>query len=127
MNKIRFRLTAYTDPAGKWNDLAPKKGNEDDLFVDADLANGVQGEFVSDKVIDLSDAGCLMVVADGMGGMNAGEVASSIAIDTVKASFSAHNLSHDVIESSIARVKFMERVVVEADAAIKGRSRIDKE
>ena len=33
MKSIKFRLTAYTDPAGKWNDDAPKRGNEDDLFV----------------------------------------------------------------------------------------------
>ena len=42
--------------------------------------------------IDLGDLGCLLVVADGMGGANAGEVASAIAIDTVQKSFTPDNL-----------------------------------
>ena len=33
MKRIQFRLTAYTDPAGKWNEDAPNKGNEDNMFV----------------------------------------------------------------------------------------------
>lgn len=127
MKRIRFRLTAYTDPAGKFNDSAPKKGNEDDMFVDSELANGVQGEFVSDSIVELNDAGCLMVVADGMGGMNAGEVASCIAIETVKNAFAGNRLTEDVLASSKSRRQYMERIVVEADSAIKQRSKNDKE
>lgn len=126
-SKIRFRLAAYTDPAGKWNDDAPKRGNEDDLFVDADLSNEVQGQFMADEVMELSDAGCLMVVADGMGGMNAGEVASAIAIQTVKSAFSKENIADEVLKSGRSRTKYLEKVVVDADAAIKKRSRADKE
>ena len=57
MKQIKFRLTAYTDPAGKRNDELPYKGNEDNFYVDADLSNDVQGEFSSDKVQVLSKQG----------------------------------------------------------------------
>lgn len=123
--RITFRLAAYTDPAGKWSETAPKKGNEDDLFVDSDLSAEVQGSFVADKETELSDAGCLMVVADGMGGMNAGEVASAIAIETVRTAFEGKNLTSEVLASSVSRVRYMESVVVRADAAVKKKSKED--
>ncbi len=126
-NRIQFRLAAYTDPAGKWNEDAPKKGNEDDLFVDADLSSEVQGQFMADEVIELSEAGCLMAVADGMGGMNAGEVASAIAIQTVKSAFSKDRLTDEILSSVRSRTKYLEKVVVEADSAIKKKSHDDKE
>lgn len=124
--RITFRLAAYTDPAGKWSEAAPKKGNEDDLFVDSDLSSDVQGSFIADRETVLSDAGCLMVVADGMGGMNAGEVASAIAIETVRAAFEGKNLTSEVLASSASRVRYMEDIVVRADAAVKKRSKEDR-
>lgn len=127
MNPIQFRLTAYTDPAGKRNDAAPKRGNEDDLFVDADLANGVQGEFFTDRVEQLGNLGALMVVADGMGGTNAGEVASAIAIETVKGFFAAERLAPDVVRSEATRRAYLERLVVEADRAIKSEAKRNSE
>ncbi len=127
MKRIQFRLTAYTDPAGKWNNDAPNKGNEDNLFVDADLGNAMQGEFEADKVVALSEKGMLMVVADGMGGMNAGEVASKIAIDTVERCFASENISKVEIKTAKAREAFMEKVVEEADTAIKTFAKKNKE
>ncbi len=123
MKLTQFRLTAYTDPAGKWDDAAPKRGNEDDLFVDADLTNEVQGEFFTDRVETLGDLGALMVVADGMGGTNAGEVASAIAIQTVKSFFQRERLSADVVRSAETRARYMERLVVAADNAIKSEAK----
>ncbi len=127
MNPIQFRLTAYTDPAGKRNDAAPKRGNEDDLFVDANLSNGVQGEFFTDRVEQLGDLGALMVVADGMGGTNAGEVASAIAIETVKSFFASERLTPDVVRSEATRRAYLERLVVEADRAIKSEAKRNPE
>lgn len=123
MKLTQFRLTAYTDPAGKWDDAAPKRGNEDDLFVDANLTNDVQGEFFTDRVETLGDLGALMVVADGMGGTNAGEVASAIAIQTVKSFFQRERLSADVVRSAETRARYMERLVVAADNAIKSEAK----
>ena len=41
MSYIQFRLAARTDAAGKYNESAPLEGNEDNMFVDSDLANEV--------------------------------------------------------------------------------------
>lgn len=126
MSKIQFRLAARTDAAGKYNAEAPLEGNEDNMFVDSDLCNVEQGEFMADKVVDLSDKGCLMVVADGMGGMNAGEVASAIAIKTVMEYFDAQHMAAKSFRDSRSRMNYMEEVVVAADAAIKADANMDK-
>ncbi len=127
MKQIQFRLTAYTDAAGKRNDIPPLFGNEDNFFVDSDLSNDQQGEFSTDEIKSLSDYGSLLVVADGMGGMNAGEIASDIAIQTVKHFFAYERLSHDIVSTAEKRVGYMERVVAEADTAIKVHARSNKE
>lgn len=118
MKQIKFRLTAYTDPAGKRNDELPYKGNEDNFYVDADLSNDVQGEFSSDKVQVLSKQGCLLTVADGMGGANAGEVASRIAIDTVKEFFGKEKIKAQKFETAKQRAAYMEKLVVQASRNI---------
>lgn len=127
MSKTQFRLAARTDAAGKYNAEAPLEGNEDNMYVDSDLSNNAQGEFMADQVVDLSDKGCLMVVADGMGGMNAGEVASDIAIKTVTSYFSPERMAETSFRDSRARCKYLEQVVEAADEAIKNDARSDKE
>ena len=127
MSKIQFRLAARTDAAGKYNESAPLEGNEDNMYVDSDLSNDSQGEFTADQVVDLSEQGCLMVVADGMGGMNAGEVASDIAIKTVAEYFSPARMAGKSFRDSRARCKYMEEVVEAADAAIKADARANNE
>lgn len=123
MSAIQFRLAARTDAAGKYNPNAPWEGNEDNMFVDSDLAKDNLGEFTTDKVVNLSDRGCLMVVADGMGGMNAGEVASAIAIKTVMEHFTPERLTDAICKDSKTRIRYLETVVVAADSAIKKDSR----
>ena len=127
MSRIQFRVAARTDAAGKYNAEAPLEGNEDNMFLDSDLGNEAQGEFIADKVVDLSDKGCLMVVADGMGGMNAGEVASAIAIKTVMEHFDNEHLKGKAFRDSLSRTSYMQDVVVSADTAIKAESRGNKE
>lgn len=122
MDGIKFRLAARTDAAGKYNPNAPLEGNEDNMFVDCFLDDNKQGVFMGDVIVDLSERGCLMVVADGMGGMNAGEVASDIAIKTVEKYFAPGKLDEKVFKDSKSRISYMEEVVVAADAAIKADS-----
>lgn len=117
--KIIFRLTAFSAAAGKYNPQAPLDGNEDNFYVDDDLNDDILGRFQTDERITMSECGCLMVVADGMGGMNAGEVASEIAIDTVKDFFAPGKISPTIAISPVERRKYLEHVIKEADKRIK--------
>lgn len=124
-NQISFRLVAYTDAAGKYSPDAFRSGNEDNFYVDDDLTDSTTNRVSQDEVIQLGKLGMLMVVADGMGGMNAGEVASQIAIDTVKAAFKTENLTGAVIATPQSRQKFLEQVIKSADKNIKSEARKD--
>lgn len=122
---ISFRLVAYTDAAGKYSPEAFRSGNEDNFFVDDDLTDTTTSKVSQDEVLQLGELGMLMAVADGMGGMNAGEVASQIAIDTVKAAFNKASLTESVIATSQSRQKYLESVIKQADKNIKSEARKD--
>ena len=72
---------SYVDIHGITDTGLLRKNNEDNIFIMSDLLVP-SSEGKGDRV-SLSDAIPLMVVADGMGGEAAGEVASSIAIDAL--------------------------------------------
>lgn len=112
-------MLAYTDPAGKKTIGAVREGNEDNYYADDNLSDNKPGSFVADQVVEMSEYGLLMVVADGMGGQNAGEVASQIAVDTVKEYFSPGMISDKNASSHSKRGKYMEEVIKEADNRIK--------
>ncbi|MFH0865870.1 MAG: PP2C family serine/threonine-protein phosphatase [Bacteroidota bacterium] len=63
--------------------------NEDSFILCPDL---LTGNWITEKVFlsqqKISKKGAILVVADGMGGMNAGEIASSIAIKAIQEYFS---------------------------------------
>lgn len=117
--EIIFKLLAYSDAAGKYNPDAPLNGNEDNFYVDDDLSDDIPGRCQMDKDVIMSDYGCLMVVADGMGGMNAGEVASDIAISTVKEYFAPGKISPKMAQSSVERRRYLEMVIKDADRRVK--------
>lgn len=117
--QIIFKLLAYSDAAGKYNPEAPLNGNEDNFYVDDDLSDDIPGRCQMDKDVVMSECGCLMVVADGMGGMNAGEVASDIAISTVREYFAPGKISRKMAESSVERRRYLEQVIKDADRRIK--------
>lgn len=117
--EIIFKLLAYSDAAGKYNPEAPLNGNEDNFYVDDDLSDDIPGRCQMDKDVIMSDCGCLMVVADGMGGMNAGEVASDIAISTVKEYFAPGKITPKMAQSSVERRRYLEMVIKEADKRVK--------
>lgn len=105
---IVFRMAARCEAAGRPN-------NEDNYQVDENLADDQWG-FTADAQVGLRGKGALMVVCDGMGGTNAGEVASAVAIESIKQSFAANRLTDAVLANPLAYIK---TAIVEADAAIK--------
>ena len=103
-----------------------RSNNEDNFIVNPDLTK-VDDWFApsnTNEPISLGENGCILVVADGMGGMNAGEVASAIAVETIKKEFSSANLGK--IKETVSRIeKFMTHVVEIADGNIKKKGKED--
>ena len=76
------------------------------------------------KILDLGNKGTLLVVCDGMGGMNAGEVASALAVATVEKSFEPERLTADVMSQPM---EYLKQVIIGADANIKNYSKTHPE
>lgn len=110
---VSFKLFAGTD-------VGLRDNNEDNFTVCPDLT---QNEWMMpadhQQVISLGERGCLMVVADGMGGQNAGEVASAIAIETVQSMLAPENLSDKVLTKSSTIKDYLKKVVSKADSNVK--------
>ena len=101
-----------------------RDNNEDDFVVSPDLAASEWHIPQTDEFVSLGDYGCLLVVADGMGGANAGEVASGMAIETVRQYFVAENI-REVIADDKRMQEFMKMVVRQADQNILQTSKAD--
>lgn len=107
-------------------DVGLRDNNEDNFIVCPDLTKDkwmVPAD--QQEPIQLGPRGCLLVVADGMGGMNAGEVASDIAIKTVQQMFSPSALPVKIVEKSEAVKAYLKKVITQADLQIKKRCKAD--
>ncbi len=114
-----FRMAARCEAAGRPN-------NEDNYQVDENLADDRWG-FTADKEISLGEKGALLVVCDGMGGMNAGEVASAIAVATIKEWFDKEKLTAKILESPASIQRFLVDAIQAADEAIKADGKANPE
>ena len=112
MSDIQFRMAAKTDVG------LERANNEDNFQASANLEETPM-KWVNNQQYSLGRKGALLVVADGMGGMNAGEVASEIAINTVRECFSPEKITDEVVKTRFTIEKFMKSVVIEADKRIK--------
>lgn len=119
MYKLTYRIAAMTDVG------LVRTNNEDNLCVISNL-DQKGSTWRNNEECDLGTRGALLVVADGMGGMNAGEVASEIAVSVVKARFTDEIDSVD-IDSDESIVKFMNDSIVIADNAIKKEGKLRPE
>lgn len=111
--KVEFRLTASTDVGFS------RPHNEDNFTVNADLT---KKEWLipeqSEKPLVLGKYGCCFVVADGMGGTNAGEVASAIAVSQVAKIFGDVDLS-TIVKDDHTIEKFLCNLIKDTDKAIR--------
>lgn len=112
MSDIKFKIAAKTD-VGR-----VRENNEDNFQAASDLTTQPM-RWINDKECMLGSKGALLVVADGMGGMNAGEVASEIAIDTLRDYFSPERITDEVVKTRYTIERFMKNAIVEADNRIK--------
>lgn len=112
MSVIKFKVVAKTD-VGR-----VRTNNEDNFQVSWDLSV-LPMRWVNNEVHQLGEKGCLLVVADGMGGANAGEVASQIAIETIKAQFTPEKITKEVVSSTDKINTFIKNAIILADSNIK--------
>lgn len=112
-----IRLTAITD-IGKM-----RTNNEDAVTLCADLEGQLWGHGGTADNIYLGRYGAMLIVADGMGGANAGEVASSIAVETIAGFFSVERMAavEDGITEASASALLVQAIAL-ADNAIKNRA-----
>jgi len=120
MADITFKMTAATNVG------LVRTNNEDNFTVNPDLS---ASEWAvpedTDALIPLGKYGCVMVVADGMGGMNAGEVASELAVKGIRKSFGDITDFSKVIDSPGHIETFMKKAIVSADSDIKKKVKED--
>ena len=74
MSEVKIKLAAGTNVG------LIRQNNEDNFVVSSDLSTSEWLIPQAGPYADLGEFGALLVVADGMGGANAGEVASAIAV-----------------------------------------------
>ena len=121
MSRIIFNLAAKCDAAGR-------SQNQDNYWVCPDLAKWdapLDKVVGTDEDVELSEKGALLVVADGMGGMNAGEVASKLVIDGIKKKFS--NIPDSILTNEAEIMSFIHSAIVESDESIKKYAKEHKE
>ena len=112
MSIIKFKVAAKTDVG------LVRTNNEDNFQISWDLS-ALPMRWVNNETHQLGEKGCLLVVADGMGGANAGEVASQIAIDTIKTCFAPDKITSGIVASKEAINGFIKDSITLADENIK--------
>ena len=120
MKDFIIRLAAKTDVG------LERTNNEDNFQLAQDLSVSNM-QWINNQRFNLGKKGSLLVVADGMGGMNAGEVASAIAIDVVRKCFQDSFLTDEVLKNRYSIEKYMKQVIQTADAEIKKKGKQNPE
>lgn len=116
---MKIKISALTD-VGKERD-----NNEDALIYCSDLLRQDWREGSLTGYEKLGELGTLLVVADGMGGANAGEVASALAIETVKEHFSVERVQKALSSGDEGIISLLKGTIVTADEAINQRMAVD--
>ena len=107
---MKIKIVAVTD-TGK-----ERTNNEDAFIICPDLSQQDWTQSGTPTYIPLNRYGSVLVVADGMGGANAGEVASSIATKSIRRSFSKGNVENAIKNNCIEG--FLISCIKDADESI---------
>lgn len=79
-------------------DTGMKRAGNEDAFLVADLTTGNVGLGAKMSTHHVGERGSLMVVSDGMGGAAAGEVASALAVKTIRDALMEETSSDDICD-----------------------------
>ena len=109
---MKIKISALTDVG------IERDNNEDAYIFCPDLAKQDWSCTESSSYIPLGEYGAVLVVADGMGGTNAGEVASSIATNVVSEFFSSDHVASVLVSHSLTIADFMVSCISNANEAI---------
>ena len=99
-------------------DVGRTRDHNEDAFVVSDLSKGTQLEFDASIQERVGTRGVLFMVADGMGGAAAGELASATAVDVVLRHLREHWTSAAGDATPDAFVASLERATVTANGVI---------
>lgn len=110
---MKIRLSAVNDIGRE------RENNEDAYIVCSDMNRQEWLQATPPTYIPLGPLGAVAVVADGMGGANAGEVASSLATTAIQETLTAERVSQCVASDDIPLL--LRKCVSDADKAIKLR------
>jgi PPM family protein phosphatase len=98
------------------SDVGRVRTNNEDAFAIADLRTGTSlQEAAAAGAFDLSEMGVLLAVSDGMGGHQAGEVASSMVLDSLRRAM--------VVQQSGPMAQKVEAAVRQANAEVVSAAR----
>ena len=87
-------------------DVGRTRSTNEDAFAILDVASGRAVEAVgADQAIEIQDRGVLLAVSDGMGGAQAGEVASALVLDSLQRALAreAKGAIHEQLEAAVQR------------------------
>ena len=102
-------------------DIGHGRENNEDAYIFCPNLSNPNWQFNQTKgFVNLDSAGALLVIAEGMGGANAGEVASAIAIDTVRQAFQPQAVKEAAASEEQART-LLNNAIIQADEAINKR------
>lgn len=110
---MKIKIVATTD-TGK-----ERTNNEDAFIICPDLTQQDWSHSETPTYIPLNKYGSVLVVADGMGGANAGEVASTIATKTIRNTFSKADIETSLCSNDIDGL--IQNCIKNADEAINKR------
>lgn len=103
--------------SGKTDIGIERANNEDAFSFCSDLSKANWDVSTSNGYIRIGKYGSISIIADGMGGANAGELASSIAIESLKRDLS-FSLLPEVTDSDRAIKNYLSKIILNANNAI---------